>query len=83
MKLVPALLTIFKLAIFPIIGMIFHPAYHIINTILLGHMPDDTLLAALGLGGLTVSIVLLAVGISLCGALDTLIAQAYGQGDLR
>ena len=27
---------IFVLAIFPIIGMIFHPAYHICNSILLG-----------------------------------------------
>ncbi len=28
--------TISKLAIFPIIGMMFHPAYHIINSAILG-----------------------------------------------
>ena len=31
-----ALIKIFRLSIAPIIGMIFHPMYHIINTMLLG-----------------------------------------------
>ena len=31
-----ALLKIFNLSIAPIIGMIFHPMYHLINTMLLG-----------------------------------------------
>lgn len=64
---------IFNLAIYPIIGMIFHPAYHICNSIILGHSDDSKLLAALGLGGLTISIFLLSIGISFNGSLDTLI----------
>jgi len=63
--------------------MIFHPAYHICNSIILGQSDDPKLLAALGVGGLTISIFLLSIGISFCGALDTLIPQAYGQKDYR
>jgi Na+-driven multidrug efflux pump len=74
---------IFKFAIFPIIGMIFHPSYHICNSIILGHSEDSKLLAALGLGGLTISIFLLSIGVSFCGSLDTLISQAYGSKDYR
>jgi Na+-driven multidrug efflux pump len=65
---------IFSLAIYPIIGMIFHPAYHICNSMILGHSDDPRDLAALGLGGLTISIVLLSIGVSFNGALDTLIS---------
>eukprot|EP00347_Sterkiella_histriomuscorum_P010943 403374339 len=74
---------IFNLAIYPIIGMVFHPAYHICNSIILGHSDDTKLLASLGLGGITISIFLLSIGISFCGSLDTLISQAYGQQDFR
>lgn len=74
---------IFNLAIYPIIGMMFHPAYHIANSIVLGHSADTNLLAALGLGNLTVSILMLSVGVSFNGSLDTLISQAYGQNDVR
>ena len=69
---------IFNLAIYPIIGMVFHPAYHICNSIILGSSSDPRDLAALGLGGLTISIVLLSIGVSFNGALDTLISQAFG-----
>ena len=72
------MMKIFGLAIYPIIGMIFHPAYHICNSIVLGHSSDPRNLAALGLGGLTISIVLLSIGVSFNGSLDTLISQAYG-----
>ncbi|CDW84612.1 na+-driven multidrug efflux pump [Stylonychia lemnae] len=78
-----AMKKIFSLAIYPIIGMVFHPAYHICNSIILGHDEDPRLLASLGLGGLTISIFLLSVGISFCGSLDTLISQAFGQKDFR
>ena len=50
---------------------------------LLGRMPSPVYLASLGLGGLTVSIALLAVGISFNGSLDTLISQAYGAGEKK
>ena len=70
-----------KLAIFPIIGMIFHPAYTICNTIIFRE--DKEMQKALGFGGLSLSLFLLALGVTFNGSLDTLIPQAYGQKDLR
>ena len=78
-----AMNKIFGLAIFPIIGMIFHPAYHIFNSIILGSNPDSRLLGALGLGGLTQSIFLISIGNSFNGSLDTLVAQAHGAKDKK
>jgi Na+-driven multidrug efflux pump len=53
----------------------FHPAYHIINTIMLGHLPDSSIMvASLGLGGVTIGMFLLSVGTSFNMALDTLVA---------
>lgn len=63
--------------------MMFHPAYLMINAILLGHLPEKIYLASLGLGSLTTSIVLLSITVSFNGALDTLIPQAHGQNDTR
>eukprot|EP00347_Sterkiella_histriomuscorum_P022093 403331703 len=74
---------IFRLAIFPIIGMIFHPAYSIFNSIALGRNEDGRLLASLGLGSLTVGIMLLSIGSCFNGSLDTLVSQTFGQKDLR
>ena len=70
-----------SLAIFPIIGMIFHPAYLICNAIVFNEEPK--IQEALAMGGLVLSILLLSLGVTFNGALDTLISQAYGQKDLR
>lgn len=64
--------TISSMAIFPIIGMMFHPAYHIINSAILGKI-DPKLLAALGLGGSTVGMFLLSIGVAFNGSIGTLI----------
>ncbi|CDW78027.1 na+-driven multidrug efflux pump [Stylonychia lemnae] len=72
-----------QLSIFPIIGMIFHPAYSIFNAIVLGQNEDGRILASLGLGSLTLGIVLLSIGSSFNSCLDTLISQAFGQKDHR
>jgi Na+-driven multidrug efflux pump len=69
------------LAIYPIIGMIFHPAYLICNAIVFNDQPK--IQDALAMGGLMLSIFLLSLGVTFNGALDTLIPQAYGQRDLR
>jgi Na+-driven multidrug efflux pump len=75
LEMIPALKKISSLAIFPIIGMIFHPAYILINTVILGQMEDsNTMLAAFGLGGVTIGLFLLSVGVTFSGALDTLIS---------
>ena len=69
-----AIKRIFALAIWPVLGMILHPAYHIVNTIILGRNEDPIPLAALGLGGTTLSIFLLSLGVPFISVLDTLIA---------
>jgi Na+-driven multidrug efflux pump len=69
-----AMIKIFNLAIFPIIAMCFHPLYHVINSIFMGHIEGEVYLAALGLGGLTVGIVLLSIMVNFNGSLDTLIS---------
>jgi hypothetical protein len=52
--------------------MIFHPQYIICNTILFRDNPADQ--AALGLGGMILSIFLLSLGMTFNGSLDTLIS---------
>ena len=79
LKVKSALIEIFKLAIWPIIGMMFHPLYMMVNAMLLGHLQDKVQLAALGLGGLTVGITLQSITVTFNGSLDTLVAQAHGQ----
>lgn len=70
-----------SLAIWPIIGMIFHPAYQICNTIIFREKKEAQ--ASLGMGGFALSIFLLSLGVTFNGSLDTLIPQAFGQKDFR
>ena len=58
-----ALLKSTKLAVFVVIGTFFHPVYSIVNNIVLGHNVDETPLAGLGLGALTIGITGLSCGI--------------------
>ena len=75
--------TICKLAIMPIIGMIFHPMYQLVNVAFIGRMDDATILAGLGLGSLTTGIMLLGTCMMYTQVMRTLIAQAHGAGDVR
>ena len=52
-----------KMAFFIVLGNFFHPVYSIVNNIVLGHSGDETLLAGLGLGALTIGIAGLSIGI--------------------
>ena len=52
-----------NLAVFIVLGTLFHPMYSITNNIVLGHSGDETPLAGLGLGALTLGI----TGLSLPG----------------
>ena len=68
----PAMLKkIMSLALFPIIGMVFHPAYIIYNTAAFKDYKDEQ--SALAIGGIVLSISLLSLGVTFNGALDTLI----------
>ncbi|TNV79517.1 hypothetical protein FGO68_gene531 [Halteria grandinella] len=61
--------------------MVFHPAYIIYNTAAFKDYKDEQ--SALAIGGIVLSISLLSLGVTFNGALDTLIPQAFGQGDPR
>ncbi|CDW78129.1 multidrug and toxin extrusion protein 2 [Stylonychia lemnae] len=64
------------LSIYPIVGMLFHPAYHLVNTVILGQ-DDDAVnsLATFGLATVTIGISLMSVQISFNNSLTTLISQ--------
>ena len=66
----------------PTVGVLFHPAYLIINAAICGRLGDKQL-AGFGLGSLTIGIVGISIGTSFAYSVGTLIAQAAGAGDLR
>lgn len=78
-----AVKSAFKLAINIIIGALFHPIYSILNAIVLGHQAQETPLAGLGLGSLTVGIIALAIGSTGINGVSTFISQAFGQQEFR
>lgn len=63
-----------KLAVFVVIGTFFHPIYSITNNIVLGHSENETPLAGLGLGALTVGITGLSLGICFSFGVGTFMA---------
>jgi hypothetical protein len=62
-----------SLALYPIIGMVFHPAYIIYNTMKFSESEMKEEQNALAIGGIVLSISLLSLGVTFNGALDTLI----------
>mmetsp|Transcript_114058 Transcript_114058/g.362628 ORF Transcript_114058/g.362628 Transcript_114058/m.362628 type:complete len:511 (+) Transcript_114058:95-1627(+) len=50
------------------------------NTVMLGHAGRPAALAAVGLANVMQNCFALSVGFGICGALDTLVSQAYGAG---
>ena len=73
-----AMKRILMLAMWPMIGNLFHPAYHICNAIILGQKTDPLLQSAYGLANIVLSVFLLCLAMSFNGSLDTLISQAFG-----
>ena len=65
--------------------MVFHSSHYILNTMILGQNGPNSniLLAALGLGSITLSSFIFALSYTFNGGLSTLISQAYGQKDLK
>ena len=61
-----------------IIGALFHPLYHIVNALVLGHEETPEPLAGVGLGSLTVGMLGFSVGSSFSSGVATFVAQSYG-----
>lgn len=54
-----------------------------INMIFLGHLNQPALIAGIGIGNMFMNMIGLSIVTGLNGALETLISQAYGVGDLK
>lgn len=57
--------------------------YSIVNNIVLGHGDDETPLAGLGLGALTIGITALSIGICFAYGAGTFMSQEYGRKNYR
>jgi len=79
----PVIKDIFSLSISPIISCLFHPAYMLMNNMVLGRQSDPVQLAAFGLGSLTNGIFVLSIGVCFANGMATLTGQAYGAGEFR
>jgi len=74
---------IFAYALMPIIGMIFHPVYSVVNAAVVGRFENANYLAALGLGSLTVGIMVISICTSFALVLTSFVAPAHGDNDAR
>ena len=72
-----------NLAVFIVLGTLFHPMYSITNNIVLGHSGDETPLAGLGLGALTLGITGLSLGICFAFGAGTFMSQEFGRKNFR
>ena len=62
----------------PIVGMLFHPMYTIINAAVVGRFDNEIYLAALGLGSLTIGILLISIVTCFCMVVGSFVAPAWG-----
>ena len=69
--IVPSILTFCMLAL-----------HEILNVVSMGHMGDKPMLSAIGLGNMTINLFAYSIIIGYNNALDTLISQAVGSGNI-
>mgnify|MGYP000938748231 CR=1 FL=1 len=72
---------ILSLSLWPMVGMLFHPLYTIVNSATTGRMAGAPYLAGFGLGSLTLGILLISIVTSQALSLNTKVSQAKGAGD--
>jgi len=66
------LVVVSKLAVGPIIGMVFQQLVQLINTYTVGHTNDAALIAGVGMGNMLINILAFAIMQGLNGALESL-----------
>lgn len=71
---------ILNIAVPSVIGSCLVIFNEVTSTVFLGRVGTQAELAAVGLGNLMQNCVALSCGLGICGALDTLVSQAYGSG---
>jgi len=68
------LVTVTKLAVGPIVGMIFQQLVQLVNTYSVGHTNEAALIAGVGMGNMLINILGFAIMQGLNGALESLIS---------
>ena len=69
-------------AMWPIIGQVFHPIYSVVNAAVVGRFDDDIYLSALGLGSLTVGILILSINSCFALVIGSFVSPAFGDDRL-
>ena len=75
-----AVKEISRFALWPILGLSFHPMYSVINAAVVGRM-ESKYLAALGLGSLTTGILLISISTSFSLVIGSFVSPAHGRGE--
>jgi Na+-driven multidrug efflux pump len=74
--------VILRVSIPAIVSMFFVMMTEIINTIFIGNLNDQYQLAGVGMGNMTLNILGLSVILGMNSALETVVSQSYGNGNL-
>ena len=75
--------TIMKLAVPTVITCVVKSSQNTVNYAFLGHLDNVHLVAGVGMGNVCVYFLGASVMSGLSGALDTLVSQAYGAGNIQ
>lgn len=76
------MLKIAKLAFPSMIALLLSYLTELTNSFVVGHLNDPELLAGISLGNIIISMFCISIYLGMNGALETLISQAYGYGNL-
>ena len=73
---------IMKIAVPSVFCMIIMMTQEVVNLIFIGHLNNPEMMAGVGMGNMIQNMIGLSIVIGLNGALETLVSQAYGAGNL-
>ena len=77
------ILKLAKVSLPAMVNQCFAFFLELVNMYFVGHLNDPAMVAGVGLGNMYVNIMCQSIIIGLNGAIGTLVAQAYGQKNLR
>jgi Na+-driven multidrug efflux pump len=61
-----------------VLSLLFEMLIEVITMVFIGHLNDPLMMAGNGLGMMMMNVGCMGVALGLCGAIDTLVSQAYG-----
>ncbi|KAF4666427.1 hypothetical protein FOL47_004095 [Perkinsus chesapeaki] len=75
--------TLLKLAWPQVVATVLTLIPEVISLSFIGHLGDDRMIAAVGLGNLLLNCTCVTISLGLSSGIDTLVSQAHGRGDPR